>query len=390
MKPFRDDAEVIAALREMRPAIEPEFAAGLDERAAERFPRDTRLAVPTWSRLRERLATTPPRRLVARSGAVAAVGIVIATAAVITSETGSPTSPSNPGPLLGSGVAGTHPAPHPVTPVPSESAAGPSSSAVGESAGRASENDSAAAQFNAIQPARTGPLASRVAHRDVERGASIVLGDEPAHVRADAAKVFEAVHAADGIVLRSSIRDGGAGQAAAYFELLIPSGKVGDALSSFSAIAEVRSRHESTQDITAPTVGVGERLQDSRARVESLLGELADATTGEQRAAVEARLRAERRTASALRSQLAALRRRANFSRVSLRIETGEPSSQGGGAGWGIDDGLHDAGRILAVAAGVTVVGLAILAPFAVLFLLGWLGRRAWLRRARAQALART
>jgi uncharacterized protein (TIGR03382 family) len=94
--------------------------------------------------------------------------------------------------------------------------------------------------------------------------------------------------------------------------------------------------------------------------------------------------------ASALGSQLAALRRRANFSRVSLRIETGEASSQGGGAGWGIDDGLHDAGRILAVAAGVTVVGLAILAPFAVLFLLGWLGRRAWLRRARAQALART
>ena len=37
----------------------------------------------------------------------------------------------------------------------------------------------------------------------------------------------------------------------------------------------------------------------------------------------------------------------------------------------------------------MTVIGLAILAPFALIALLVWLGRRAWLRRARRGALAR-
>jgi uncharacterized protein DUF4349 len=72
-------------------------------------------------------------------------------------------------------------------------------------------------------------------------------------------------------VLSSSIRDGTAGEAGAKFDLLIPSGKLGDALAAFSAIGEVRSRRESTQDITAPTIGVRERLQDSGAKIEGLL-----------------------------------------------------------------------------------------------------------------------
>ena len=156
-----------------------------------------------------------------------------------------------------------------------------------------------------------------------------MLGTEPAEVRAASAKVFDAVHAVDGIVLSSSIRDGAEGSAGAEFELLIPSGKLGDALADFSRIGEVRSRDEATQDITAPTVSVGERLQDSNARVQSLLDELAAADTDAERAAVEAELRAERSRAAALRSRLSELERRANLSRVSLRIETGEASSSG-------------------------------------------------------------
>jgi hypothetical protein len=71
-----------------------------------------------------------------------------------------------------------------------------------------------------------------------------------------------------------------------------------------------------------------------------------------------------------------------------VRIETGEEGSSGGGAGWGIDDGLRAAGRVLAVAAGVIVVGLAGLAPLALALLLATLAYRAWLRRARDGALS--
>jgi len=234
----------------------------------------------------------------------------------------------------------------------------------------------------------SGPYASRAGHRDIERSAQIVLGADPTGVRAGAAKVFDAVHAADGIVLRSSIRDGAAGEAGATFDLLIPSARLGDALAAFSAIAEVRSRHESTQDITAPTVGVGERLQNTRAKIESLLSQLASAETDAERTVVEAELRTERRHAAALRSRLAVLQRRANFSRVSLRIETGAPSAGSEGGNWGVGDGLADAGRILAIAAGVTVIGLAVLGPLALIALIAWLGHRVWVRRRREQALA--
>lgn len=55
----------------------------------------------------------------------------------------------------------------------------------------------------------------------------------------------------------------------------------------------------------------------------------------------------------------------------------------------GVSDGLHDAGRILAIAAGVAVVSLAIIAPLALVFLLAWLTYRAWVRSRREQALSR-
>jgi hypothetical protein len=41
----------------------------------------------------------------------------------------------------------------------------------------------------------------------------------------------------------------------------------------------------------------------------------------------------------------------------------------------------------IAFDAGVTIIGLAILAPFAVICLLIWLAHRTWVRRRRAQAL---
>ena len=171
--------------------------------------------------------------------------------------------------------------------------------------------------------------------------------------------------------------------------MLIPSAKLGDALGAFSQIAEVRYRREATNDITAPTVGASERLQDSNAKVEGLLAQPAGAESDGEREAVEAELQTERRHAATLRSRLTTLQRRANFSRVSLRIKTGEsstPSSSSGG-GWSIGDALHDAGHILAIAAAVAIVGLAILGPPALIAALIWLANRARVRRGRQRAL---
>lgn len=394
MRPFRDETELAAALRELRPEPWPEFAAKLDARAAAGFPRESRWRA-ALARLRDRLAS-PPRRLIAPAGAFAVAAVVIATAVVAT--TGSDHRATRESNTLGymnrfdespppTATEDAGPAPKAD---PTSAAAGGSESSGSSGTAYSGEATTGAVAESPPIPPDSGPYAAQAGRREIERSAQMVLATDANEIRAAAGRVFAAVHTADGIVLSSSVRDGEAGVAAAEFELLIPSARLGDALASFSRIAEVRSRQEATRDITAPIVGAGERLRDARATVQSLLAELADADTDEERVAVESRLRNERYRVAALRSRLSSLERRANFSRVSLRIETGSTATaeEDGGA-WGIGDGVEGAGRILAVAAGVTVIGLAILAPLALLALLAWLAHRAWLRRARRSALGR-
>jgi hypothetical protein len=390
MDPRRDDLDLVAELRALRPSPTATFAADLDARAAAGFPRHDAERPARVRNLIERLHTTPPRRLLAPAGACAVAAIVVVTAVVAISED-QPTSVT-----LDDGPSGSAQTMEPSNSVgsrlneaavgvpPSKAKAGTDSSGVQPSSGV--EYSGGAAQL--LNPNRNSGYAAEAGRREIERSAQIVLGTDPERVRADAAKVFDAVHAVDGIVLRSSIRDGAAGVAGARFELLIPSGRLGDAMADFSAIGEVRSRRESTQDITAPTIGARERLQDSRATIEGLLDQLAAATTDAERTATEAKLRAERRQAAFFAAQLDRLSRRANLSRVSLRIETGAAATSEDGSGaWGVGDGLDDAGRILEIAAGVTIVGLAILAPIALIAILAWLVHRAWIRVRREQAL---
>lgn len=338
-------------LRALRPTPRPEFAAELDQRAAAGFPRRSRLP-----RLSFRFK---PRRALVPAGAFAMVAIAVVTAVVVSNDEGarveSLSAPQQSG----------------------EARFGAAQPMASDAAGSAPAGAGAEFEMN------------RLANRAVERSATLVLGAAPGDVAGDSSQVFEVVHAHDGIVMRSSTHEGEPGRAGATFELLIPSAKLGDALAELSAIDEVRSRHEATADITAPTVNVTELLRDSKARIDSLLGQLADAETESEREAVEAELRQERRHRARLRAQLQDLQRRADYSRVLVRIETGAKEDSGTGGGtWGIDDALGDAGQILAVAAAVTVVGLAVLGPIALIALLAWLTHRAWVRRERRRVLS--
>jgi hypothetical protein len=397
MKSPNDDLDFATELRALRPTPRPEFTAELDARAAEGFPRRPRRgdsfrarAAAASVRLADRLRISP-RRLLAPAGGLALAAVLAATVVVVNTDGGSAPSTLN----LGGRSGGAGAEAGEAMP-PGFSTARPGAERLSEpSSSSAGTDKAAAASGTAPPPANdffpdSGPYASQSDRRDVERSAEMVLGTDPADVRRAAGKVFEAVHAYDGIVLQSSIEDGGEGEAGASFELLIPSGKLGDALASFSSIAEVRSRREQTADITAKTVGLGERLQDGRATVESLLAQLAAADADAERAAAEAELRSERLRVAALRSRLADLQRRAHLSQVSLKIETDEAGAPGPdeNGSWGIGDALADAGKILEVAAGVTLVGLAILSPIALLCLLAWLSRRTAVRRSRERVLS--
>ncbi len=392
MEPFEDD-RLVAALESLRPEPRPAFAAELDERAATGFRRGS--GGSAWHRLADRLRSFEPRRALIPAGATALATVAAMTVVVAIGEKGDESTARK---LLSleSGGAASEPPPRPHTArpdvtfgaaVPEQAPARPSGRRVEESAAN-SAAASAGEEHAELRSAESGPYASQARQREIERSAQVVLGTEPTEVRKAASEVFDTVHAYRGIVLDSSIRDGGEGDAGARFALLIPSAKLGDAMADFSAIGEVRSRREATADITAPTVRTGELLRDSRATIEGLLTQLAGADTEAERTATEARLRAERHRVANLRSQLSSLERRANLSRVQLRIESGAPAGPSGGSGaWGVGDALGDAGHILAIAAAVAIVGLAIVGPIALIALLVWLANRLRVRRARQRAL---
>lgn len=389
MDMHKEDLDLAAELEALRPSPRRTFITKLDERMAAGFPRRAGTAGTVLGRLSSRLRTLSPRRMLVPAAAVAVLAIAATTAVIAIGPSGDGVSSRQ---LVDGGRTGARLAPR----EHSSTQFSDVPPTVGAPTGRLNQADSAAGASGEIQSTGAGgvkpySVAPTTRHRSVERDAELVLHTQPKQFGQATRRVFSAVHAANGIVLSSSIHDrtggGGADQASADFELLVPSARLGDTLASLSQIANVRSRHESTRDITAPTVGVGERLQDTEARVEGLLAQLASAESEGERTAIEAELRRERQRAAVLRSRLDRLRHRARFAHVSLRIESGNTSGAAGPGRWGAGDALDDAGRILAIAAGVTVIGVAVMAPLALIALLAWLASRTLVRRRRESAL---
>lgn len=382
--------DLAAELRALRPTPRSEFTAELDANLATRFAKgnDGGDRARRFG-LAQALRGISPRRLVLPAAVAAFAAIVIATVLISVGQDG-----PSPRQIAAGGNRASHGATNPSMALREASptaASPPPGGSTLSSGGVAKVESTAGYEYSAAPPTAREALAS--GHRNVERGAQLVLRTAPSEVDADAQEVFAAVHAAHGIVLSSSIR-GGTGQGhgntadpSASFQLLIPSARLSDTLASLSRIADVGARHESTLDITAPTIGAGERLDDAQARVDSLLAQLAGAESEGERATVEVELQSARRQAAALRSNLERLRQRAHFAHVSLRIESGQAAQSGSGA-WGIDDAFGDAGGILSTAAGVVVIGLALIAPLALIVLLAWLGNRTWVRHRRESALS--
>jgi hypothetical protein len=390
MERSRDHDEIATALAEARPAPRQAFVQELDGRVAAGFPRRSRFSHSPLTGLARRIGAHSPMRLSFAGAAVALVAIAIATMVIANSDSGSRPIAIDSGPTTPSPSArGSEAVPHvaakgvPHIAAPESSGSVQYAEVLPQVAAHESSEPNQADGSSTAHSSETEGLADLSRNRDIERSAEIGLLADPADVADDSAKVFAAVHDANGIVLHSTTSSGkGAG---ARFELLIPSTRLGDALAAFSSIDEVRSRHEATDDITKPTIAISEELQDAQARVDGLLAQLSSAEVELEREAVAAELRSERGRAARLRNQLARLHQRTTYSRVLVRIQSGN-STESGGA-WGVSDAFGDAGHILGIAAGVTLVGLAVIAPLALLCLLAWLAQRLWLRTRRERAL---
>ncbi|CAA9466659.1 MAG: hypothetical protein AVDCRST_MAG13-95 [uncultured Solirubrobacteraceae bacterium] len=225
-------------------------------------------------------------------------------------------------------------------------------------------------------PASAGPLGGP---RRVERSTSLSLATAPEDLQGTADEVVREAKAAGGIVASSQVVAAGDG-GSAVFVLRVPDDRASAAVARISALADVVSLSESTQDITGSYTSAQDRLADARDQRAALLRALGRAEDADEADRLERRLRQARSRISRLEGELRSLRRRTTSSRIDVSIEARE--GLGGGAGtWTPRDAARDALRILEVGLGVVLVAAAVLLPVALLALLALAAARARRRR---------
>ena len=379
-------ADLAEALREARPAPEPEFVERLDQAVADSFP-------PEWAdeaalgkaghggigTLTERFRRRMRGRRVLLPAMATFAGLIVVATVIAAVESGrlgdgngEPTETGNR--VLSAGGVDSA----------TEDAAMPESTASPRSAESGAIYEGARLATPARKDAAV-PGGSR--QRVVALEARITLGTDPDGTQDVANEVVAVTDEHNGIVMDSEVIDGEAGKAGASFSLLIPTARIDSAVAALSGIADLKSRSQELTDITAPTNRTEDDIAVTRARIRSLLGELEDAPDEETRRELEWGLRSERSRLGFLEARLKRLERRADYTPVEVRVETGGDTSSDDESGWGLGDAVDDAGRLLGVAAGVTVLALAVAIPIGIVVLIALAINRAWVRRSRRRAL---
>jgi hypothetical protein len=388
-------AELGVALREERVGAEPGFAAELDRRVAEGFPRSGQLAgsnrLAEWH---EKLTAMPPRRILAPAGAAATV---LVAAGVAISQSGE---------IWGGGGEGFTARPGPQAAEPSAGA----DTGSGPPAGKAPDRIQGAIQ-GANPEASAGLMYGRVggraaaqdvdalnsfgspAKRKIARRVALGLSTSPERFRSAADDVLDVVRDHRGFVVRSRVSGGDPDVARsqlghASFTLRIPAAELPSALGDLSNLGHVVSRTDGGRDITSRFVSAQKRIAALERTRQNLLRQLADAVTVLEQESIRRRLAIVEAQLSAAQDDLDAARQRVNLVPVSVTIDADRGLSGGGDAGgWTFGDAVDDAGKILSVTAGVLLVSAAVLGPLAILAALIWLGTRAAARLRRERAL---
>jgi hypothetical protein len=235
----------------------------------------------------------------------------------------------------------------------------------------------------------------------VSRTANLTLSTDPDKVRSVTDGVVQVTRRWNGLVISSEITSGKGSpkppvpasltvpvnpSLGAHFKLRIPASKLEPALDDLSRLGLVVSRTEASQDITARFNSARERIGNLVSERDALIKQLANATTTTAVHAIKHRLAVVRHGLRRAEGQLGQLRERVHMVPVDVSIVAGGAGA--GGGGFGIGQAFHDAGRILEIAAGVLLIGLAIIGPLALLAALAWLSVRSYARWRRERALA--
>jgi hypothetical protein len=349
-------ALLIADVRAAAGVPDDAFVARLDREVAARFPRPERA----------------PRRRPALTWRLAPAGALLAGLVALVVVLGS----------------GTHSADLGQTPVTEEAVPGPAADAGTGASGESFDTDDRAVAPQAAAPSLSAPVppvtpSAPGGRRSVERDAELTLTPPVDEVQEVADGVVRTAQAAGGYVGTSEV-DIGEERAEARFTLRIPSARLDDALARLSKLASVGGLRQASTDITGAVESAEGRLSDARAERRALLRALGRATTEREIRSLRARLADSRRRIAADEAALERQRRRASLATVAVTV-TGDAAQADGddGGAWTPGDAVGDAWRVLQIAGGVLVVGLAVLLPFGLLALLG----RLLLRRRREAVL---
>jgi hypothetical protein len=372
-------AELSLLLADGREAPEASFAASLDRRAARRFaPEPTPDGGPAAQRHRWRWLFTP--------GATVGLAAIVALIFVLGSG-------SRPRPVvatskhLSNGAAASASAPSASAASSSTSSASASSPpgsarvpAAGASFGTISSNGAA------VSPAPTPSTSGR----QIVQSAQLSLSTPPSRVDSVAQQVFDVVALQHGVVENSNVT-ANTSYGNAQFSLSVPSATLSRTLDALSQLrgANVVSRSDATQDITGQVGSAGRQLAEARALRTALLRQLATATTATAVSSLTSQIRDADASIARDLSTLQSLQHQVAYSQIQVVINSaGLPGPLvSGGSGFTLSRALHDAGRVLVVAAGVALIALAVLVPVALLLGIGlWLAA-ALRRRRREQVL---
>ena len=361
-------ATLVRDVRMQAPAMSPSFRAQLDERVESGFARGSSPPREPSPR-RSRRTLLGSRTLIPALGVAGCVLAALVAVLIVSGR-----SNDDNGSTASGGVAATQAAP-----AERDSSGGGSGASSGSGG---STTDQAAPALKAV-PSPAAPPSNGGRH--VERSTRLELTTTDVQRTADG--IVRATQAAGGYVQLSQVRTADR-NAGATFVLRVPTAKLDDALASLSKLGHVRAMEQSANDITGQYDSAQSRLADARAERRGLLRALGKATTAPEIASLKARIADNRSALNRLQSEFNAVRRRANYATIEVDV-TGRARTQPvtPGGSWSPGDAARDALRVLEVAAGVALIGLAVLIPLAVLGTAGGLAAGALRRRRREAAL---
>ena len=355
--------DIIRALEEERPEIDPGFARELDARAAAGFARPRR----RW-------------RIALPYIAVPATGL--AALAIAIGGISDSTVSSDDGAAGGGSTAAS--APEPAQKALEESAP-PVLTAAGDSGALADSVGQSAAR--SALPSRTN---NYIRGRVQEQTAALTLVSDGKEIADVGDRILGVADQVGGFVVSSNVRATDGDSGGGDFVLRVPVTRLNDSLARLSRLAHVSERTQGSQDITAERNVARERLQEAMAERKSLLIRLAAADTTAEVESLKARLHDVSNEIASYRDSLLRVVRRARFAQVSVTL-TAKPKHEVVGpeddGKWTPADAIRDAGRFLEVAAGVVLLVGSVLVPVALLALLALAAQRLAGKRGRERML---